>query len=51
LECAGVDGGFQDKPEEYDETYSIYILPDFVELPYPDVNLPEKVCSCFLVDP
>ena len=29
--------------KEYELTYSIVILPDFVELPFPNVELPEKV--------
>lgn len=38
-----MDGGFNNKEREYETTYSIVILPDFVELPFPNVELPEKV--------
>ncbi len=41
----GVDGGFNSKDPECEETYSIVILPDFVTLPFPSVELPEKVGS------
>lgn len=40
---AGVDGGFDNNEPEYEESYSIVILPDFVSLPFPSVELPEKV--------
>lgn len=40
---AGLDGGFDTKDPEYEETYSIVILPDFITLPFPNVELPEKV--------
>ncbi|KAL0816210.1 hypothetical protein Bca101_072654 [Brassica carinata] len=40
---AGVDGGFDNSETEYEESYSIVILPDFVSLPFPSVELPEKV--------
>ena len=40
---AGVDGGFDNNETEYEESYSIVILPDFVSLPFPSVELPEKV--------
>lgn len=43
LLAIGVDGGFNTKEQEYESTYSIVILPDFVELPFPNVELPEKV--------
>ncbi|KAF3512348.1 hypothetical protein F2Q69_00003920 [Brassica cretica] len=39
----GVDGGFDNSEPEYEESYSIVILPDFVSLPFPSVELPEKV--------
>ncbi|KAF7822784.1 Ubiquitin carboxyl-terminal hydrolase 14 [Senna tora] len=39
----GVDGGFDDNEPEYEETHSIVILPEFVSLPFPSVELPEKV--------
>lgn len=43
LLAIGVDGGFNSKEQEYETTYNIVILPDFVELPFPNVQLPEKV--------
>lgn len=43
LLAIGVDGGFNTKEAEYETIYSIFILPDFVELPFPNVDLPEKV--------
>ncbi|PIA38480.1 hypothetical protein AQUCO_02800292v1 [Aquilegia coerulea] len=39
----GLDGGFDNNEPEYEETVSIVILPDFVSLPFPSVELPEKV--------
>jgi len=47
---AGVEGGFDSKEPEYEETYSIVLLPDFISLPYPSVDLPEKV-ACLQVLP
>lgn len=46
---AGVDGGFDNNEPEYEETHNIVILPDYVTLPFPSVELPEKVlvASCF----
>ncbi|KAI3988164.1 hypothetical protein MKX01_011953 [Papaver californicum] len=43
LLAIGVDGGFDNHDPEYEETYNIVILPDFVNLPFPSVELPEKV--------
>ncbi|MCO5567197.1 hypothetical protein L7F22_020885 [Adiantum nelumboides] len=43
LLAIGIDGGFNAKEQEYDTSYRIVILPDFLELPYPNVQLPEKV--------
>ncbi|CAN6997511.1 unnamed protein product [Brassica oleracea var. botrytis] len=43
LLAIGVDGGFDNNEPEYKESYSIVILPDFVSLPFPSVELPEKV--------
>ncbi|KAJ4894149.1 Ubiquitin carboxyl-terminal hydrolase 14 [Raphanus sativus] len=43
LLAIGVDGGFGNNETEYEESYSIVILPDFVSLPFPSVELPEKV--------
>lgn len=44
-----MDGGFDNKEPEYEESYSIVILPDFVSLPFPSVELPEKVLSNVLL--
>lgn len=41
--CTGVDGGFDTKETEYEEFYNIVLLPEFVSLPFPSVELPEKV--------
>jgi hypothetical protein len=38
-----VEGGFSDQEPEYDETYEIVILPEFISLPFPSIDLPEKV--------
>ncbi|KAI4322867.1 hypothetical protein L6164_022518 [Bauhinia variegata] len=43
LLAIGVDGGFDNNEPEYEETHSIIILPDYVSLPFPSVELPEKV--------
>ncbi|KAJ4843006.1 ubiquitin-specific protease ubp14 [Turnera subulata] len=43
LLAIGVDGGFDNNEPEYEETYSIVILPGYVTLPFPSVELPEKV--------
>lgn len=43
----GVDGGFDNNEPEYEDHYEIVILPDFVTLPYPSVELPEKVLCPF----
>ncbi|KAL7585980.1 ubiquitin carboxyl-terminal hydrolase 14 [Lactuca sativa] len=43
LLAIGVDGGFDNQEPEYDETYNIIILPDYATLPFPSVQLPEKV--------
>lgn len=39
----GVEGGFDNQDPEYETTYNIVILPDFISLPFPSVELPEKV--------
>ncbi|KAL3696589.1 hypothetical protein R1sor_010665 [Riccia sorocarpa] len=39
----GVDGGFDTKEAEFEEVYSVVLLPEFVSLPFPSVELPEKV--------
>ncbi|URE25227.1 ubiquitin carboxyl-terminal hydrolase [Musa troglodytarum] len=43
LLAIGVDGGFDHEETEYEETYSIVMLPDYMSLPFPSVELPEKV--------
>ncbi|KAJ7981674.1 Ubiquitin carboxyl-terminal hydrolase [Quillaja saponaria] len=43
LLAIGIDGGFDNNEPEYEETHSIVILPDYVSLPFPSVELPEKV--------
>ncbi|BBN00627.1 ubiquitin carboxyl-terminal hydrolase 5/13 [Marchantia polymorpha subsp. ruderalis] len=43
LLAIGVDGGFDTKETEYEEFYNIVLLPEFVSLPFPSVELPEKV--------
>ncbi|KVI02211.1 Peptidase C19, ubiquitin carboxyl-terminal hydrolase 2 [Cynara cardunculus var. scolymus] len=47
LLAIGIDGGFDNQELEYDETYNIVILPDYVTFPFPSVALPEKVFLCF----
>ncbi|KAH7546526.1 hypothetical protein FEM48_Zijuj01G0210100 [Ziziphus jujuba var. spinosa] len=39
----GIDGGFDNNEIEYEDAYSIVILPGYVTLPFPSVELPEKV--------
>ncbi|KAG0563130.1 hypothetical protein KC19_8G006500 [Ceratodon purpureus] len=43
LLAIGVEGGFDSKEPEYEVSYSIVILPEFISLSYPSVELPEKV--------
>ncbi|XP_062077898.1 ubiquitin carboxyl-terminal hydrolase 14 isoform X2 [Humulus lupulus] len=43
LLAIGVDGGYDNNEIEYEETYSIVIIPDYAILPFPSVELPEKV--------
>ncbi|KAM1256554.1 hypothetical protein PS2_030460 [Malus domestica] len=43
LVAIGVDGGFDNNEPEYEETHNIVLLPDYVTLPFPSVELPEKV--------
>ncbi|KAH7679254.1 Ubiquitinyl hydrolase protein [Dioscorea alata] len=43
LLAIGVEGGFDGQEPEYEETYNIIILPDYISLPFPSVELPEKV--------
>lgn len=50
ISFAGVDGGFDNNEPEYEETHNIVILPDYVTLPFPSVELPEKVLvACFFL--
>ncbi|KAL0406854.1 UNVERIFIED_CONTAM: Ubiquitin carboxyl-terminal hydrolase 14 [Sesamum latifolium] len=39
----GVEGGFDNNDPVYEQSYEIVILPDYVTLPFPWVELPEKV--------
>ncbi|KNA19217.1 hypothetical protein SOVF_063870 isoform A [Spinacia oleracea] len=39
----GVEGGFGSSEPDYEESYNIVILPDYASLPFPSVDLPEKV--------
>ncbi|XAR56601.1 Ubiquitinyl hydrolase 1 [Bertholletia excelsa] len=39
----GVEGGFENNEPEYEEIQNIVILPDYITLPFPSVELPEKV--------
>lgn len=43
LLAIGVNGGFDNQEPEYEDFYSIVILPDYISLPFPSVDLPEKV--------
>ncbi|KAF3776247.1 Ubiquitin carboxyl-terminal hydrolase 14 [Nymphaea thermarum] len=43
LLAIGVDGGFESQELEYEATHKIVVLPTYVELPFPSVELPEKV--------
>ncbi|KAJ4756079.1 Ubiquitinyl hydrolase 1 [Rhynchospora pubera] len=43
LLAIGVEGGFDNQEPEYETTYNIVILPDYISLPFPSVELPEKV--------
>ncbi|XP_009616171.1 ubiquitin carboxyl-terminal hydrolase 14-like isoform X1 [Nicotiana tomentosiformis] len=43
LLAIGIDGGFDNSEPQYEEAYEIVILPDYVTLPFPSVELPEKV--------
>ncbi|KAF9604902.1 hypothetical protein IFM89_011184 [Coptis chinensis] len=43
LLAIGTDGGFDNNAPEYVETVNIIILPHFLSLPFPSVELPEKV--------
>ncbi|KAK9269672.1 hypothetical protein L1049_001450 [Liquidambar formosana] len=39
----GIDGGFDNNETEYEETHNIVIFPHCETLPFPSVELPEKV--------
>ncbi|PKU80420.1 Ubiquitin carboxyl-terminal hydrolase 14 [Dendrobium catenatum] len=43
LLAIGVEGGFDNQEPEYEEIYHIVILPDYIALSFPSVELPEKV--------
>ncbi|PHT77166.1 Ubiquitin carboxyl-terminal hydrolase 14 [Capsicum annuum] len=43
LLAIGLDGGFDNNEPQYEEVCEIVILPDNVTLPFPSVELPEKV--------
>ncbi|KAL6199239.1 hypothetical protein ACLB2K_029025 [Fragaria x ananassa] len=43
LMAIGIDGGFDNNELEYEESHSIVVLPDYLSLPFPSVELPEKV--------
>lgn len=43
LLAIGMDGGFDNNEPEYAESHNIVILPDYVTLSFPSVELPEKV--------
>ncbi|CAN1775168.1 Ubiquitin carboxyl-terminal hydrolase 14 [Linum perenne] len=43
LLAIGLEGGFDNNGAEYEESYSIVVLPEYATLPFPSVELPEKV--------
>ncbi|KAL9256536.1 Ubiquitin carboxyl-terminal hydrolase 14-like protein [Drosera capensis] len=43
LLAIGVEGGFDNGEPQYEEVRNIVILPDYATLPFPSVQLPEKV--------
>ncbi|KAG8364997.1 hypothetical protein BUALT_Bualt18G0057100 [Buddleja alternifolia] len=43
LLAIGLEGGFDNNDPVYEQSYEIVILPDYVTLPFPSVELPEKV--------
>ncbi|CAN1239308.1 Ubiquitin carboxyl-terminal hydrolase 14 [Linum grandiflorum] len=43
LLAIGMEGGFDNNDAEYEESYSIVVLPGYATLPFPSVELPEKV--------
>ncbi|CAN1239303.1 Ubiquitin carboxyl-terminal hydrolase 14 [Linum grandiflorum] len=42
LLAIGMEGGFDNNDAEYEESYSIVVLPGYATLPFPSVELPEK---------
>lgn len=44
----GIEGGFdlKEKKYEYEEFYSVVILPDFIQIPFPHEDLPDQVQLC-----
>ncbi|KAL8046490.1 hypothetical protein ABFX02_08G180900 [Erythranthe guttata] len=43
LLAIGVEGGFDNNDPDYELSYEIVVLPDYAALPFPSVELPEKV--------
>lgn len=43
LLAIGIEGGFDNNGPEYEQSYEIVILPDYITLSFPSVDLPEKV--------
>ncbi|RDY09971.1 Ubiquitin carboxyl-terminal hydrolase 14 [Mucuna pruriens] len=43
LLAIGVDGEFDNNEHDHEETYSVVILLEYVSLPFPSIELPEKV--------
>ncbi|XP_073028592.1 ubiquitin carboxyl-terminal hydrolase 14-like [Primulina eburnea] len=43
LLAIGMEGGFDNNDPEFETSYEIVILPDYLTLPFPSVELPEKV--------
>ncbi|XP_075476626.1 ubiquitin carboxyl-terminal hydrolase 14-like [Primulina tabacum] len=43
LLAIGIEGGFDNNDPEFETSYEIVILPDYLTLPFPSVELPEKV--------
>ncbi|XP_051133829.1 ubiquitin carboxyl-terminal hydrolase 14 [Andrographis paniculata] len=39
----GIEGGFDNNDPVYEPSYEIVVLPEYVTLPFPSVELPEKV--------
>ncbi|XP_073312765.1 ubiquitin carboxyl-terminal hydrolase 14 [Primulina huaijiensis] len=43
LLALGVEGGFDNNDPEFEPSFEIVILPEYLALPFPSVELPEKV--------